>query len=325
MARQIRRIVRGTVTVGCAAIAILAGAPAGAQPPTERPTSGVDLRPRDGELRIAEGAEVAHLHLSNGSSLHFLEVAPGVIGVLELLARGAASISLVTELPRNATPTDVFFAFSGEGTRIPARLVKAAPASSAFGTQGWARALVNVAPAGSGPCNDADVKSYVNSFGYNDLSTPKFRLNQKPESSSFFEAYDYIPGNGHVYDFFHYVVGGNVGSVFSNIDRYLSYVAVCAIDNVADGSTSNPGGLAHPPVSYQGFDSDHMGPVVGIGYRRPGETAWSWVVTKDFDPPDVGTAVAWHFYTGSNWDWRTEIYWAGGDDRFDIAHAVEEL
>ena len=240
-------------------------------------------------------------------------------------ARGAASISSVRELGRSATPTDVFFAFSEEGTRIPERLLEAAPPATTFGPQGWARGLVNLAPAASGPCNDADVQDYVNSFGYNDRDTPKFRLNKKPESSSFFEAYDYIPGDGHVYDFFHYVVGGNTGSIFSDIDRYFSYVAVCAIDGIADGNTSNPGGLAHPPVSYQGYNNSHMGPVVAVGYRRPGEVVWSWAVAKDFEPSEVGTAVAWHFYTGNNWDWRTDIYWAGGDDSFDIAHAVEDL
>lgn len=289
------------------------------------PRPSADRWLRDGELRIAKGAEVANLHLSNGSSLYFVEVEADVIGVLEMQARGVASISSVTELGRDATPTDVFL-FSEEGTEIPERLIKVASPATTFGPQGWARGLVDLSPVGRAPCNDTDVQNYVNSFNYNDRGTPTFRLNQKPESSGFFEAYDYIPGNGYSYDFFRYVVGGNEGSVWYDVDRYVSYVAVCAIDDIADGNTSNPGGLAHPPVSYQGYNNSHMGPVVVFGYRKPGQTVWSYVQGgKDFAPSDVGTAVAWHFYTGNNWDWRTDIYWAGGDDRFDIAHAVEDL
>ena len=47
--------------------------------------------------------------------------------------------------------------------------------------------------------------------------------------------------------------------------------------------------------------------------------------TRDFAASEVGKSYGWHFYTGLNWDWRTEIEAAGGDDQFDIGHAVEDL
>lgn len=301
----------------------------------DRPRPGADRWLRDGELRIAEGAEVAHLHLSNGSSLYFVEVAPGMAGVLEMQAPGVASISSVTELGRDATPTDVFFAFSEEGTEIPKRLIEAAPPAT-FGPQGWARGLVNLSPVGRAPCNDTDVQNYVNSFGYNDRGTPKFRLNQKPKSSSNFV--DYVENWEPGYYFYEYSVGGNTGSIWSDVDRYLTYVAVCDIDKT---DNRNPGDKAHPAiVVYCDYDdpetpdkdkcytNSHMGPQVKFSYRRQ-NTGGSYTTTpfmfKDFAASEVGTAVAWHFYTGTDWDWRTEIHWAGGDDLFDIAHAVKDL
>lgn len=299
----------------------------------DSPSRSADPPLRDGELRIAEGAEVAHLHLSNGSSLYFVEVAPGMTGVLEMQAPGVASISSVTELGRDATPTDVFFAFSEEGTEIPERLIEAAPPAT-FGPQGWARGLVNLSPVGRAPCNDADVRNYVNSFGYNDRGTPNFRLNQKPESSSYFD--DYVEPEAPGYYFYEYKVGGNTGSIWSDVDRYLSYVAVCAIDSK---DNRNPGDKAHPAIvikcDYDNpetpeedvcYTNSHMGPQVRISYRRQ-NTGGSYTtkVFKDFAASEVGTAVYWHFYTGTDWDWRTEIHWAGGDDSFDIAHAVEDL
>lgn len=294
----------------------------------DKPRPGADRWLRDGELRIAEGAEVAHLHLSNGSSLYFVEVAPGMTGVLEMQAPGVASISSVTELGRDATPTDVFFAFSEEGTEIPERLLEAAPPAT-LGPQGWARGLVNLSPVGRAPCNDTDVRNYVNSFGYNDRGTPKFRLNQKPENSSYFV--DYVENWEPGYYFYEYSVGGNTGSIWSDVDCYLSYVAVCAIDST---DNRNPQNKAHPAIDIKCdydpakscYKNSHMGPQVEISYRTPGETEWHVVQFKDFKASEVGTAVAWHFYAGgTDLDWRTKIHWAGGDDSFDIAHALEDL
>ncbi len=68
-----------------------------------------------------------------------------------------------------------------------------------------------------------------------------------------------------------------------------------------------------------------MGPVVTMMYRLPDETTWSTAATKDFAANEVGLTLSWHFYTGSDWDWQTTIDWAGGDDSFDIGHALEDM
>jgi hypothetical protein len=291
----------------------------------ELATSSSSLIPADGELLIDDPMRVADLELPNGSSLHFIEFAAENIAVLEQQQPGVASIARVKELPPDASLADVFFAFSEPGTEIPAQILAVSNLSGDYGAQGWARDLVNETISGRGNCTDSEFSDAVTSFGYNDRGTPDLRLNKIPESSGYFEAYDYIPGDGNSYDFFRYTVGGNDASVWYDVDRYYSRVAVCAIDQIADGNTSNPGGLAHPPISYQGYSNGHMGPVVAMGYRRPGEAVWNWPAVKDFAANEVGLTLSWHFYTGLNWDWQTKIYWAGGDDSFDIGHAVEDI
>lgn len=95
------------------------------------------------------------------------------------------------------------------------------------------------------------------------------------------------------YHFYEYKVGGNPGSLFQNVDSYLTYVAVCAIDKTEN---QNPGGKAHPalvikcpydnpntPHEDVCFENYHMGPKVRVTYRAPGETEWREVLVKDFD------------------------------------------
>ncbi len=275
----------------------------------------------DGELRLADGAEVARLELENGSSLYFLEVEPGAVGVLELQAPGAAGISSMVELEKHASPTDVFYAFSSPGTPVPERLLAIAKPSADFGVQGWANDLLGLAPVGRATCNNTDVQNWVNSFGYNDRGTPSFRLDQVPRTSSFFV--DYVENWEPGYYFYEYSVGGNTGSVWSNIDRYYSYVAVCAIDTT---DTRNPGHKAHPSITTPDYHNGHMGPQVRFSYRRQNTGGqYQTAAFKDFAASEVGMVFDWHFYTGTDWDWKTEIHWAGGDDSFDIAHAVEDL
>jgi hypothetical protein len=60
-------------------------------------------------------------------------------------------------------------------------------------------------------------------------------------------------------------------------------------------------------------------------FRQPGQSTWTTAIAKDFAANEVGARIFWHFYTGLNWDWRTDVYWAGADDSFDIGHAVEDL
>lgn len=282
-----------------------------------------ELTARDGELVIAQRSQVADLELPNGSVLHFVEFAKENIAVLEAQAAEVASISSVSELPLGASLADVFYAFSEEGTKIPERILAASTLSSSFGPQGWARELLNQSVKARSNCTDSTFQGVVNGFLYNDRGTPDFRLNQVPRTSGYFDAdHNYAPGNGQSYTFYNYAVGGNDGSVWSNVDRYYSRVAVCAIDTY---ETENPGNLAHPPISYQGYENGHMGPVVVMMYRLPGETLWHQAAAKDFATTQVGETLSWHFYTGLNWDWMTRIYWAGADDSFDIGHAVEDL
>lgn len=291
-----------------------------------------DGMPGDGEVFVEASDDVAQLTLENGSQLYFVEFEPGNVGVLEDMPEGVTSIGTLSHLLREATIAEVFFAFSEEGSEIPQRLLDASgdrwPIPSGT-VQGWGRTMLGQQGPdnkydeyGSSNCTDSVFKSIVNSKGYNDRGTPDFRMNKVPDSTAFFKGSKYKPGNGKSYWFWDYFVGGTEGSTWYDVDRYYSRVAVCKIDYY---EPQNPYGLAHPPISYQGYVNNHMGPAVWFLYRRPGQTTWSSAASKDFSSSQAGTATAWHFYTGKNWDWQTRIYWAGGDDKFDIGHAVEDL
>jgi hypothetical protein len=275
----------------------------------------------DGELATG-GVTVAEIALETGGRLRFIELGPAQVALLEATPAGAPGIHAVAELDRDASLADVFFAFSEPGTELPAELLAVSEPSTAFGAQGWARPLLAAAAVPRSNCVASTFRDWVEDRGYDDRGTPDVRLDQVPRNSQFFRFDEYAPGNGESYDFYEYSVGGNDGSVWYDVDRYATQVTVCAVDQAAGG---NPGGLAHPPISYQGYSNPHMGPAVTVWYRRPGEETWTAAASRDFAANEIGGTIRWHFNTGSNWDWMTRIYWAGGDDRFHIGHAVEDL
>jgi hypothetical protein len=277
----------------------------------------------DGELQFEGSDVVASLSLGNGSEMHFVEFAQDNLAVL-LEEPAKAKPLAFDDLEASAELADVFYAFSKPGEAIPKRLLEVSTLTATEAEQGWARATAVTQEAQtSGACNDTRLRNWVNSFNYNDRGTPKFRMNKVPDTSGFFqEDANYAPGNGVAYRFFDYVVNGTKGSIFHNVDRFVSRVAVCAIDTY---EPQNPASAAHPAISFQGLNNTHMGPVVAFGYRLPGGSTWNWPAVKDFASYEVGTTLSWHFNTGANWDWQTKIYWAGGDDSFDIGHAVEDL
>lgn len=277
----------------------------------------------DGELSFGEHPVIATLELENRSVLRFVQLAEKQIAVLEDAPQGAKSIGSVG-IPADTAISEVFYAFSAPGTAIP-KALGTSPISEKK-PQGWARPMVNaplqIAQSITSNCTNSNFRNWFNSFPYNDRGTPDFRLDQVPRTSSFFERYTETPGNGEAYRFYRYIVGGTEGSQWYNIDRYVSRVSVCAIDAT---ESYNPGGRAHPSISYQGYSNDHMGPIVSMMYRRPNEAGWHVATRKDFAASEVGKTLSWHFYTDENWDWQTRILWAGGDDSFDIGHALEDL
>lgn len=297
--------------------------------PSDEPPSDRGAMPNDGELLVSEPDLVAVVCLPSGLVLHFLELAPGVVAVLEEAPDGARGLDSIPELRDASSAAEVYHAVTRDVKTPQALEVECEDASGGPARpRGWARAILEGDDGGgdddvlTGNCTDSTFRDYINSFGYNDRGTPTFRLNKVPDSTTLFQKYDYIPGNGEAYTFYRYFVGGDAGSRWFDIDRYISRVAVCAIDTY---ESDNPYGLAHPPISYQGYYNNHMGPVVRMMYRLPGESVWRLAAAKDFAASEVGKQLTWHFYTGLNWDWRTDIYWAGGDDQFDIGHAVEDL
>lgn len=277
---------------------------------------------KDGEIRFGNNKIVAKIELDNENILHFVELDSDNIAVFEEISKDTRGINSIAELQGDASLVDIFYAFSKPGTAIPQELFTVSKQKIFGKPQGWARALV-VAPVAvaqltTGSCNDTNFRNWFNQFPYNDRGTPDFRLNQVPRTSSYFEPQQESV-NGQPFQSYRYTVGGNTGSVWSDVDRYVTRVAVCQIDSVA-GETNNLGGLAHPPGT-----NGHMGPVVTIWYRRPNQANWGVAITKDFAANEVGSTSQWHFYSGNDWDWQTSIYWAGADDSFDIGHALEDL
>jgi hypothetical protein len=279
--------------------------------------------PADGETVFGDNDVVATIDQEGGGKLHFVELGGGGIGVLEQLPAGAPGIERVTELGPGAALADVFHAFSAPGTPMPERLLTEGEPRLLDRPQGWGREVLARAPRiTTGACNNTSFSAWFDDYSYNDRGTPDIRLDQVPRTSGYFEEYSYAPGNGLSYEFHRYDVGGNNGSVWYDVDRYVSRVALCNLDVYA---SETPQLVAHPSISYQGYVNTHMGPVVRMMYRAPGETVWQHATSKDFDPGEVGQTIAWHFYSSVNYDWRTDITWAGADDSFDIGHALEDL
>lgn len=322
---------------------LCAGAFAGVQA-DESATRGL----ADGELRFAPSASVSSLRLDSGAVFHFVEVEPGSVGVLEELPGGARGMSSVRAL-RRLSVAGLYHALSDRHSLVPPNIEAAGKTSAARAAsrsghgaeaaeakpQGWGRDLLSssagteaasasgVRPLAQGICDDDQFVQTVESYGYNDRDTPRFRLNRKPNSLSNFQQYA-EPIEGANLTFYRYTVGGNRGSLWTDVDRFVSIVALCAVDNV---ESKNPGNKAHPAYSDGlpgGFSTSHWGPSVRFSYRKPGGS-WHSAGFKDFAASEVGKSYGWHFYTGLNWDWRTEIEAAGGDDQFDIGHAVEDL
>lgn len=286
------------------------------------------LMPNDGETVFGDNKVLSTLELGNGSKLHFVQVGPAAIGIAEDMPKGAKSIVSIPGLKADGPAVDVFYALSKPGTKLPQGLLVGSQKLSRNQSQGWARKFVAKPQLSSqtlqtGFCKNSDFQAWFNLFpDYNDRNTPVFRLDKVPRTSGFFEADVERPSDGKVYNFYSYTVGGKDGSISIDADRYVTRVAVCNIDSF---EASNPFQQAHPPISYLGYNNPHMGPVVSVMFRQPGQSAWQTAIAKDFAAGEVGGRVWWHFNSGLNWDWQTDVFWAGADDSFDIGHAVEDL
>lgn len=279
----------------------------------------------DGELRFPAGSEVARLELEGGQALHFIELEPGAVGVLEIIPAGRPSIAQVPQVGARLSTVDLFRAFAAPGQPLPERLRGTDEPRLELGDQGWARPLLaQVTVPRANNCPNSTVTSWVGGFGYNDRSTPVYRLDAVPSVHSAFVPYveNWTPG----FYFWEYDLGHaqGPGSIFSDVDRYATYVVVCTIDTT---DNRNPGDKAHPSITTDVYHNPHMGPYVRFSYRTSGVDtgSYTYAAQHDFTAAEAGQGLAWYFNSGTNWDWRTEIHWAGGDDSFDIGHAVEDL
>jgi len=164
-------------------------------------------------------------------------------------------------------------------------------------------------------CNDGKFKAAITKYNYKDRGTPDFRLNQVVGSSAYFAPYSasimsqFACIGGPCTQLYYYKIGRNRGSVWQNVDRYATRVAFCRFGD-------------HPH-----FSDDlgkHIGPIVRISYRKPGQQTWTLATITVFSKSDVGKAVAWHFHSGRDWDWFTSIELSAPGDVFDIGHAVKD-
>jgi hypothetical protein len=276
--------------------------------------------PRDGEIIVSK-TMLADVKLDDGPQLVFIDLAdPGQkpqVGVYEFVATGHLGTADFAELA-NVSPLELFLAATDADTQVPERLL-ATDASTSDKLQnvqrGWLRDAVLSGQQAKGICTDSEFMAAVNAKGYNDRGTPSFRLNKTAGTSGYFapQGYTWYPENVGANYYNHYTVGGNAGSVWSNIDRYYTRVAVCAIG-------SHPT-LTNPST---GATVVHPGPTISVRYRDSNDNPYSYAIVLNHDYSSTGYSN-WHFNSGSNWDWRTQIDHAADGDQFDIGHAVEDL
>jgi hypothetical protein len=272
----------------------------------------------DGELRA--GAPIlADVTLGSGNHLIFLELEGGV-ALYERTPPDAPGLES-HEILRGASVAEVFLAATEADTPIPEALLRRSQVSRELGPRGWLRdpAVAVTPPPASHACDNSAFASAVAAFGYDDRGTPDLRLNQLVAvQAPFFVGHSECMGtswNGPCPYFYRYEVGGNNGSIWYDVDRYYTRVAICGMG-------------AHPTItSNYGNTWTHPGPVVQVWYRTTDSTTWKSALHEDLTAADVGSVRAWH-YNGSggpDWDWRTTITLAKPYDSFDIGHALEDL
>lgn len=268
----------------------------------------------DGHVQVA-GDIIAKVALDNGAQFMFIGVAGG-IGVLEGLPPGVAGFESFPAL-KNASVADMYMAISEPGSPIP-EAIKSSSVDNGLGAQGWMRAAIaagNYAVPRSN-CTDSTFSQAVQSFGYNDRGTPSLRLNQSVGSSGFFIQHTECFGTSWPAgcpQFYRYEVGGNNGSVWSDVDQYYTRVAVCGLGS-------------HPTItSNYGLVWTHPGPTISVWWRNANNGNWNIAFNVDVAANQVGGFWHWHSGTAINHDWRTRIELAKPNDSFDIGHAVEDL
>lgn len=270
----------------------------------------------DGEIRV-HGTPIADLTLPRGPRLVFIDLAapdePPAIGVYEHVPTGHVGTENFSELV-GAAPLELFRAATTADVSVPPRLQATASAdladAAAPRARGWLIPAVADALLPRSTCTNSEFMDVVESFGYHDMGTPTFRLDEDPATSVFFEPWDYnFYPQMAVSNAYTYILGNDPGSLWSNIDGYYTRVAVCDLGS-------------HPQTCGVGGCVSHPGPTVNIAFRDDDNEPFSFetVVNHDFS----GTGFSkWHWFTGSNWDWRTRIEIAEEGDLFDIGHAVQ--
>lgn len=268
----------------------------------------------DGHVQVA-GDVIAKVALDNGAQFMFIRAGGGV-GVLEGVPAGVAGFDSFPAL-KHASVADMYMAVSEPGSPIP-DAIKSSSVDNGLGQQGWMRAEIAAGnyAAPRGVCTDSTFTQAVQSYGYNDRGTPSLRLNQSVGSSGFFAQHIECFGTswtGGCPQFYRYEVGGNNGSVWSDVDQYYTRVAVCGLGS-------------HPTItSNYGTVWTHPGPQISAWYRDASNASWNIAFSVDVAANQVGIAWAWHSGTALNHDWRTRIELAKANDYFDIGHAVEDL
>lgn len=268
----------------------------------------------DGRVQVA-GNVIAKIELDNGAQVMFIGVEGG-IGVLEGVPPGVAGFESFPAL-QNASVADMFTAISKPGTPIPEAIMNSS-VDNRLGKQGWMRAEIaagNYAVPRSN-CTDSTFTQAVQSYGYNDRGTPSLRLNKRVGFTEFFSEHVECFGTSWPAgcpSFYRYEVGGNNGSVWSDVDQYYTRVAVCGLGS-------------HPTItSNYGSEWVHPGPTISAWWRNANNGNWNLAFSVDVAANQVGGAWHWHSGTAINHDWRTRIELAKVNDYFDIGHAVEDL
>ncbi|MGR9053695.1 MAG: hypothetical protein ACU84J_13705 [Gammaproteobacteria bacterium] len=273
----------------------------------------------DGEVEF-DGTIIADMRLATGTRVVFVDLVDGV-GAYEQVPPGAPSLAEFPAL-RGAPMVDLFLAMSEPNTPVPEAIKKYSKPSRHIGRQGWIHDAVRLGqfdlPRAN--CTNSTFSDAVVSKGYDDRGTPVLRLDQRVGFTGNFVAHTECFGTGWVGGcptFYRYEpVSGTNGSIFPNVDKYYTRVAVCGLGN-------------HPTItSNYGTTWVHPGPVLDIDYRDSNNNGYYSAVHEDFTESDVGGVRAWHYTGGTNhwnYDWRTRITLSKVNDYFDIGHAVEDL
>lgn len=318
-----------TATALCFGTLFGCGAPPSAELPPAAPTAqpAQPAAPSSAQAQAPSPAEVepeaegpppfTTLRPAGDYRMHFIlldaEDGSRGVGIAEEMAAGTPPLVDSVGLG-HASPLEVFRAFSGPEVKVPPvlqELYSGARPVFAGRARGWALAEAQslVKGADTSPavadvaCSDAAFIASV----IDDLPSRTWRLNQNGLEAHWDQYCDYTVNNG------------SCGACTNGSRKKYEHVRLGADEWRAYSCVRSAGPGLH--YYYCPSGNGTLNPRIRYEYRANGAGSWATAfVSPDSEFSGQNRMYSWHWFTGTNWDWRHSARGAilSGGDKFDL-------